>query len=290
MARILTGPAMEKITSQSRIAAWATDHPFGLFVALAYAISWVFWIPSGLFFAPFAATLAHYAGAFGPMVAAMIVVGMQGGSVRNWFAGLFKWRVHPGWYAFALGFPTVLIAVMSVFYINLGYSLEWDALPQRLAAYLPTLIVMALIGGGNEEPGWRGFGLPALVKRCSPVTATLILGVIWAFWHWPILLGNPEVMSGALSAAAIATLVGVTMVSITVHAFWYTWLWNRTGSVLLCILLHASYNTANGVLVLVGSDLRSGPAYQTLLTLMTSVLIGSVVILVIATRGRLGAG
>ncbi len=281
---------MAQTMSQSRMAAWATDHPFGLFVALAYATSWALWVPSGLFLPPTMATLAHYAGAFGPMIAAMIVVALQGGSVRRWFAGLFRWRLHPAWYVFALGFPTVLIAVMSVFYVSLGYTLEWDALPQRLAAYLPTLLIMAVIEGGNEEPGWRGFGLPALLKRHSPFAATLILGVIWAFWHWPILLGNPDVMSGALSAGAIATLIGVTMISITVHAFWYTWLWHRTGSVLLCILLHASYNTANGLLVLVSADLGSGPAYQTLLTLMTAVLIGSVVVLVIATRGRLGAG
>lgn len=123
----------------------------------------------------------------------------------------------------------------------------------------------------------------------GPLSATLILGVVWAVWHAPILLGNHEVMSGALPGRAILAMVGVTLVSITVHAFWYTWLINRTGSVLLCILLHAGYNSANGLLLPVGPEALAGPAYQTLLTLMTLVLIASVAVLFIATRGRLGA-
>jgi membrane protease YdiL (CAAX protease family) len=78
-----------------------------------------------------------------------------------------------------------------------------------------------------------------------------------------------------------------TFVSITAHAFWYTWLINRTGSVLLCILLHGSYNTANGLLLMV-PDYRLSANYPTLLALMTSVLIASVVLLILGTRGRLG--
>jgi hypothetical protein len=81
--------------------------------------------------------------------------------------------------------------------------------------------------------------------------------------------------------------VAVTFVSITAHAFWYTWLINRTGSVLLCILLHGSYNTANGLLLMV-PDYQLSANYPTLLALMTSVLIASVVLLILGTRGWLG--
>lgn len=127
------------------------------------------------------------------------------------------------------------------------------------------------------------------MKSYSPFAATLVLGLIWAVWHAPILLTNNDLMSGAMSTSAILALIGVTLISITVHAFWYTWLFNRTGSVLLCILLHAGYNTANGLLLLVSDEALTGPSYQTLLTLMTLTLLGSVVVLLIATRGRLGA-
>lgn len=57
---------------------------------------------------------------------------------------------------------------------------------------------------------------------------------------------------------------------------------------LLCIILHASYNAASGLLLLVLDEALQGSSYQTLLILMTAVLIASVVGLLIATRGQLG--
>ena len=44
-------------------------------------------------------------------------------------------------------------------------------------AYLQTLLLTALIFGGQEEPGWRGFALPRLEERHVPLVATLILGL-----------------------------------------------------------------------------------------------------------------
>jgi hypothetical protein len=69
-----------------------------------------------------------------------------------------------------------------------------------------------------------------------------------------------------------------------VLAFFYTWLFNRTGSVLLCILLHASFTPAQDHLLLLRdevhgvTDLAIGLAY-----------LGAIVALVGLTRGRLGA-
>ncbi|WP_146242405.1 CPBP family intramembrane glutamic endopeptidase [Acaryochloris thomasi] len=202
---------------------------------------------------------------------------------------LFKWRLNPGWYLFAFGYPIVLIAIVSLVYLLLGNSLDFTVLSDRLTAYLPTLLFLTVAGGGNEEPGWRGFGLPALQRRCSPVVATCVLGLVWAFWHLPLLAINPDVASGAISTTQILLIAGVTLVSITTHAFWYTWLINRTGSVLLCIILHASYNAANGLLLLVPEEALRGSSYQSLLVVMTVVLGVSVSGLLITTKGRLGA-
>ncbi len=267
----------------------ARTHPVTTFFALTFALSWTLWIGGAFAPDPLLATLAHYAGAFGPWAAAIAVVGLRGESVRAWLMGLFRWKVHARWYAFALGFPALLVAVASLGYMLAGNTLNWSLLPSRLLSYLPTLAFLAVVGGGNEEPGWRGFALGHLQSAYSPVAATALLGSVWALWHAPLLLANPDLLSGAMSAGAIAAVVGVTFVSIMVHAFWYTWLMNMTGSVLLCIVLHASYNTANGLLVLVPEEALTGGSYQILLVLMTTVLVSSVGLLLIATRGRLGA-
>ena len=42
-----------------------------------------------------------------------------------------------------------------------------------------------IFGGLSEEAGWRGFALPRLQAKFSPLVSSLILGVIWAVWHAP---------------------------------------------------------------------------------------------------------
>jgi membrane protease YdiL (CAAX protease family) len=117
-------------------------------------------------------------------------------------------------------------------------------LPDR---FLFTLILVGL----GEEPGWRGFALPQLQTKHSPIVASLILAPIWALWHLP-LIGNefplPIVMPFILS------VFGGT--------FALTWLFNRTnGSVLLPMLFHATINSVGAGLIF---PLFSGSALITL--------------------------
>jgi membrane protease YdiL (CAAX protease family) len=277
--------------STDRIAEGRFIHrqPFLCFTIAAYGLSWSCWLLSfWLSDGPAATALFHLAG-FGPWIGAMLLLKAQGRSLRGWLGSLFKWRLHPGWYVFALGFPVLMVAIVSLLWWRLGNALDFTVLPSRLGGYLPALLFLAIAGGGNEEPGWRGFGLPALQQRYSPFVATSILGIVWALWHLPLLATNPDVASGAIGIGQILFIATVTLISIATHAFWYTWLINRTRSVWLCILLHASYNAANGLLLLVPDEAVQGNSYQTLLALMTGVLILSVVGLLVKTQGQLGA-
>jgi uncharacterized protein len=66
-----------------------------------------------------------------------------------------------------------------------------------------------------------------------------------------------------------------------VLAFFYSWLYNRTQSVLLCIVLHASFTAAQDHLLLV-ADSRVVDA-----VLLSTYIVGAAVVIAI-TRGRLG--
>jgi membrane protease YdiL (CAAX protease family) len=144
----------------------------------------------------------------------------------------------------------------------LGQHPDVSVLVGRIPAYAETLLITAVIFGGQEEPGWRGFALPRLEERHAPLVATLILGLGWGVWHIP--LYGP--------ARFVVPLV---------LAFFYTWLYNRTQSVLLCILLHASFTAAQDHLLLT-ADSR----------IVDIVLLGTYLVvagvLVAVTRGRLG--
>jgi len=89
----------------------------------------------------------------------------------------------------------------------------------------------------SEEVGWRGFALPRLQDRYSPLAASLVLWVFWAIWHGPAYLG------GFVAQSLEDTLV--EWVLVLPVAIVFTWFYNRTkGSLLVVALLHPAMNTA----------------------------------------------
>lgn len=87
----------------------------------------------------------------------------------------------------------------------------------------------------SEEPGWRGFALPRLQAKFSPLVSSLILGVIWAFWHAPARFGGIEAKNLTDTLVEWVLIVLVTVI--------LTWFFNRTkGSILVTALLHPAMN------------------------------------------------
>lgn len=260
-----------------------------VFFLLAYGISWTAWGVTIVTPDSVLGKVGYYLGGFGPFIAGLIATRLAGRSAWSWFKGLWHWRVAPRFWAFVLGFPIFLALSATALHGAFGGTVALDELGTRVALWGPTFLMVTLIGGGNEEPGWRGFALPRLQERLTPVSATLLLGVVWALWHMPLL----AVRGGGMGAFAMGRdellIVGVTILSITAHAFWYTWLYNRTGSVLLCILLHGGYNAANARFVLVPEESLHDGDERTLLFVMTGLLMASVAALLVTTRTRLGA-
>jgi uncharacterized protein len=97
------------------------------------------------------------------------------------------------------------------------------------------MLVPFLFGPFGEEFGWRGFLLPRLVRRFSVVLACLIVGVIWAVWHWP------------LAYQAIVQAPGREIVSLvwytTCLSFMIAAVYLRTNSLLLAMIMHWNFDS-----------------------------------------------
>jgi membrane protease YdiL (CAAX protease family) len=92
-----------------------------------------------------------------------------------------------------------------------------------------------LFGGGLEEPGWRGYLLPTLQETYSPLTTGVLVGVVWAGWHLPLVL-IPGTIQHTLP-------LGLYLLQFVALSVLLTWLTNRSdGSVLPAMLLHAGGN------------------------------------------------
>lgn len=262
-------------------------HPVAAFFVIAYAFSWVAWLPLVLGVHGLLQPLSYVAGGFGPALAGGVVTWLDGESVRGWARQIVRWRVAPRWYLAAFALPLVVIGLASVAMVGLGTDVDLSLLPGRLSLVIGSFVIVALVGGGNEEPGWRGYALPRLQEQYAPVPATLILGVVWAFWHLPQLLVDPTaVYSFAWLVEQTPGLV-LRVVNIVGFAVLLTWLYNGTGSVLLVILLHAGINTANSTLVPAPVEAITGESFTTVLIAVDIGVWLVAILLVVVTRGRL---
>jgi hypothetical protein len=118
-------------------------------------------------------------------------------------------------------------------FLVVGEELEFGLVGERVASILPLFVFCLLVNGGPEEPGWRGFAMPRLQERFTPVKATLIFGPIWGLWHLPLLLAESNV-DHDLAAVPFVGMLLWTLAGFSAYAITYTYLWNRTGSVFLC--------------------------------------------------------
>jgi membrane protease YdiL (CAAX protease family) len=261
MLHDLTTDASERGRTNVLTAAtgrWLTAHPVLGFVLIAYAVSWPVWLlawVTGWF--PLVVL-----GGFGPASAAAVMLRLGKQPLRPWLRRLLSWRVRPRFYAYALLLPAAIYGLVNLALQVLGADVDWSLLPGRLPGYLLALLLTATLFGGLEEPGWRGYALPRLQARHTPLKATLLLGLAWGVWHVP--LYGP--------AGFVVPLV---------LAFFYTWLYNRTGSVLLCVLLHGSFTAAQDELLLTADSV-------TVDAVILGIYVAAAAAVVLLTRGRLG--
>lgn len=215
-------------------------HPVASFFVLAYAITWLAWLPAAAGYRGGFNQALSMVAQFGPVLAALALTWYSGSSVREWARKIVRWRVAPSWYAVAIGLPLLLIVAESAVFGLLGNPLDFSLFLGKLVGFVPTLAFLTLIAGLGEEPGWRGFALPYLETRYAPAVATLMLGLVWALWHLPLVLVDPRFPHGFTSFAPLVLLAFLTLVGISLMAFFYTWVYNATQSVLLCMVLHGS--------------------------------------------------
>ena len=137
-------------------------------------------------------------------------------------------------------FPAItLVAKVLTHHPKVGEALiplsgTWDEIAKRVIA----LWAIDLLYGGSlgEEPGWRGFALPYLQKKHSPLETSVILGFFWAVWHAPLDISHGFGLSGF--GAVVARFIWTIPLTIL-----FTFFYNRTkASVLVAILLHTSAN------------------------------------------------
>ena len=181
--------------------------------------------------------------AFGPIISATVVSLLFYGryGLKSLFKPVLKWRVGFTWYFWALAMPVVAQwLALGLCTLWTGESLKLPSLANVVKMWLITtpLIAIFII---TEESGWRAFALPRFQSLGNALSASLMLGALWSFWHYPLEAtveygyGEPTIIVLLSLAIFTATTILFTVLM--------TWIFNSSdGSLLLMLLMHGSSN------------------------------------------------
>jgi len=222
------------------------------FFLLTFAYSWVIWIPSVLdgigiklpFNVTGYSTVVVIIGAFAPLLAALTLVGREGGwsGIKTFFGQALDFHIKPVYIIIALALPLLIHLIAHYLALAAGLDVAKTLFPSEVSVApivlaIPYFFLMLILGGGQEEFGWRGYAQEPLQEKIGVIPASLVIGLIWGIWHLPLWF-----MAGDLHSAYsyLAFVMMTTSISIV-----YAWLYNSSGKKLIVVIFfHAMSNTA----------------------------------------------
>ena len=251
-----------------------------VFAALAYALSWSWLTPLAAAHEVVrrgAGWPTHLPALLGPAVAAVVVTAWTTGrpGLRDLGARVARWRVPLRWWLAAVS-PVVFLGLALIAMAAAGKALP-DAADFGRFSGIPAIglagvLVIIFAGALGEETGWRGYALPQLQRRFSPLASSLILAVLWFGWHLPQFL-----VIATYRDFAPVQYVGMFL-GLACGAVVLTWLYNRSGgSILLVAVWHGLYNVVSGTQAATG---------MLAAVVSTLIMIQAVVLIVLDLRAR----
>ena len=254
-----------------------------IFITLAYVLSWAWLTPpvlAGDVIEKGTGWPTHFPALFGPMIAALVVTAWLSGKdgLTDLLMRMGRWRMPLRWWLATvspllfLG-PALLVAAIAGDLPSWGDFGRFSGLTTLSLVLVTALVILGALG---EETGWRGFALPLLQRRYSPLAAALLVTPIWALWHLPLFFTITTYRDFA-PPAYIGFLFGLGCGSIVL-----TWLYNRTGgSILACAIWHGLFNMATATVAASGTIAG---------VTSTLVIIQAILLLRLELRGRKRGG
>ena len=247
-----TKPKSQKVISKSKFP-W-------LYLLLAYALAWIFWIPVAMTrqdyqTSPLLLAVVFF-GVFGPGIAGILMTyreqGKEGG--RDFWRRVFDFRrISLKWYALILLiYPALHLIAISINHWLGGDPPKFEFFNEAMAmpAGLLTVTLLYLLQSTLEELGWRGYMLDRLQAIWKPLTASLVLGMIHAFWHLPLFWVVGTNQSRYLPGIDFSLFVAYVMAG----SLYATWCYNENHrNTLAVILFHTTANLALDTFLLPGT-------------------------------------
>jgi membrane protease YdiL (CAAX protease family) len=179
-------------------------------------------------------------GVFAPSLVALgLTAGAEGlAGVRALLGRIVQGPVAARWYIFALAYvPAIKLAAAAIHRVAIGAWPRFGDVPLYL---IPLAILVSTPVQAGEEVGWRGYALPRMAERMGLAPASVLLGLLWAFWHLPQFFIREADTYGQ---SFLVYVLQVTALSVAM-----AWLFAKAGGSLLPVMLmHAAVNNAKDI-------------------------------------------
>jgi membrane protease YdiL (CAAX protease family) len=261
--------------------------PVVAFFVLAYGFSWAWvipWAATGHTVLQGGGWPTHLPSLIGPMLAAFVVTtwtqrSRRGPGVRDLVSRMGRWRIGWRWWLEVFSpllFFFVVLGVMAVSGADVPARddfARFSGVPAGLGI-IGMAVVVTVVNGFGEETGWRGYALPKLQQRFSPISASLVLAVFWVGWHIPQFFFLDSYKNFSIA------MIPVFVVGLGCGAVVWTWVYNRTGSILAVAVWHGIYNVTGATKAAAAGSGVLGAA------MWTFVVVHAIVLLVLDRRSR----
>jgi membrane protease YdiL (CAAX protease family) len=260
-----------------RFLAWVGRYPLRSYFALTFGISWggILVVLGASEFnltvlRPLDTGLMFVVMLLGPSTAGLAMTGLLEGrqGMRLLWSRTVHWRVGLWWYLLVLmTMPVLLLATL--------WPLSVFVHPSFAPQFQWSLFAIGLVTGSIEELGWTGFATPRLLARQRLCAAGLSLGLAWALWH---VLVDFRQNFYSLGAAWVLEFAVFFLGALTAYRLLMTWVYANTQSLLLAMLMHASYT--GWLLVLYpATSTWQGMVWQTMFALALWLVVAAVLFL-----------
>lgn len=260
--------------SSARAGPW-------LFFVLVYGWTWLFWLLAAAMRVSAQSTTGRalvIAGLLGPMLGGVgfTYAARDPALWRDYWTRIIDVRRIPlRWAATIVLVAPVLMALAALLAVASGDDVAPALIAARTAPFAaaplalgPFLLHVLIYGPVPEELGWRGYALDRLQVRFGTLSASLVLGALWAAWHLPLFFirdMNPHYGEGAGSLWFWLFMAQVVAISVV-----YSFVFNNTRrSTLAAILLHVMTNIAAGL----GNVTATTNLYATLLWVAAAAIL-----------------
>jgi membrane protease YdiL (CAAX protease family) len=132
----------------------------------------------------------------------------------------------------------IVIYVLSISLVAMQNQVSILSILDFSASTLGTGIFFnAIQGPTGEEPGWRGYFLPAISQKIGIVKGSLIASLLWAFWHAPIWFLDSGYVGADLIQYILEFVICITSLGFIIGISYY-----HCKNLLIPIALHFTFN------------------------------------------------